>query len=319
VQRDAKAGAIVVATRTGTLKRVKFAKPNRLAMGTLVQVRGTKVSVVGHAHKAKLHGVVVRRGPGAFALAGNGSVLFVASATPPPAGHQITTVVQVSGNTLSDDDGEVDVAAEQAPGAKLRGAVLSQSATSLVLSVPGFPAGIAIGLGDLTIPVLGVGTRVEAKVALSPDRANPDEVVLTLVSLHTESAGHGDQPKPFVTVEGEVTDLIEAEDAGGAAGAITIWGEHGNVTFVIPAGFGPTNVMEGDLVEAKGAPGAKAGDPPTLLHLEISDGSAVDEGGDLGGGDSGDSIHGPESGSGDDGSVYGGDYGNGDAGFGGQD
>ena len=39
---------------------------------------------------------------------------------------------------------------------------------------------------------------------------------------------------------------------GGADGSITIDGEHGVVTFVIPAGFGATGVMVGDEVEAKG-------------------------------------------------------------------
>ncbi len=294
VQRDARAGVLVLATSNGTLKRVALAKPKRFKMGSLVQVRGAKVKLVGHARKAKLHGVVVRRGHGSFALAGNGSVLAVASTTPPPAGQQITTTVAVGANTLSDDDGEMQVEDAHAPGAEVRGTVLSQDASSLVLTVEGFPAGLTIALGTQTIPVLPVGTPVEAHVMLAPDPANPSGIILTLVSLRVETGDHGDHNGgSFVKAEGQVTALTEAGDAGGAAGSITISGEHGDVTFVIPAGFGPTGAVVGATVEAKGAPGATATDPPTLVRLEVSgDSSQGDQGGDNGSeGDGGSGGH----------------------------
>ena len=129
VQRDGRAGALVIATGSGSLQRVKFAKPNRLAMGTVVRVLGSKVSVVGHTHKAKLHGVVVRRSRHSFALAGNDSVLAVASTSPPAAGEQVTTNVEVGSGQLSDNDGECHVEDDHAPAARLRGTVLSQDAT----------------------------------------------------------------------------------------------------------------------------------------------------------------------------------------------
>ena len=51
------------------------------------------------------------------------------------------------------------------------------------------------------------------------------------------------------------------------------------MTFVIPAGFGPTGVAVGDQVEAKGTPGATPGDQPTLVRLESSgDNSAGQDG-----------------------------------------
>jgi hypothetical protein len=278
VQRDARAGALVVATSNGTLKRIALAQPKRFKMGALVKVRGTKVSVVGHARKARLHGVVVRRGHGSFALAGNGSVLAVASTTPPPAGQQITTTVQVGANALSDDDGEMQVEDRHAPGAEVRGTVLSQDAASLVLTVDGFPAGLTIALGTQTIPVLPVGTPVEAHVMLAPDPANASGVILTLVSLRVEGE-HGDHHGSFVKAEGQVTALTEAGDVGGAAGSITIAGEHGDVTFTIPAGFGATGAIVGDMVEAKGTAGATATDPPTLVRLEGAGGHG-DQGGD---------------------------------------
>src|SRR4029077_10783342 len=95
VQRDAKAHVVVIAKGNGALQRIHVARPNTLAMGTVLQVTGTKVSVVGHVHKAKLRGVVVRRHRHSFALAGNGSVLGVTSPTPPAPGAQVTATVQV--------------------------------------------------------------------------------------------------------------------------------------------------------------------------------------------------------------------------------
>ena len=96
VQRDAKAGVVVIATRTGSLKRIAMAKPGKFAMGTVLKVVGGKVTVVGHVHKAKLRGVVMRRHVKSFALNGNGSVLAVNSPSPPAAGQQVTTTVQVT-------------------------------------------------------------------------------------------------------------------------------------------------------------------------------------------------------------------------------
>jgi hypothetical protein len=289
VQRDARAGVIVVATKSGALQRVKLAKPSRLALGTRVSVRGTAVSVVGHTRQAKLRGVVVHRGKHAFSLAGNGSVLAIASASPPASGQQITTTVQVSSGSLSDDDGEFEVEDDQAPSAKLRGTVISQSATTLVLAVTGFPAGLAIALGTTPVPALAVGTTVEARVALGPDPSNPAGILLTLVSLRVDDGSHGDHGEhgdSRVEAEGQVTAITEAGAAGGAAGSITIDDEHGSVTFVIPAGFGPTGVAVGDKVEAKGTAGATSADPPTLVRLETSGGDDESQGDDSGDGGS---------------------------------
>lgn len=290
VQRDAKAGALVVATRNGTLQRVRLAHPNRLELGTVVQVTGTKVAVVGHSRTAKLRGVVVRRHRHSFALAGNGSVLAVASPTPPTPGQSVTATVQVTSNALSDDDGNEHVDDNQVPSAELRGTVLTQDATTLRLAVPGFPSGLAIALGGVTLPALAPGTPVEARVTLGPDPANPDAIVLTLVALHVEDANgdqehHGDRVK----AEGQVTAVTEAGAAGGDAGSITIQGEHGTVTFIIPAGFGATGVIVGDEVEAQGTPAATADGQPTLTRLEGKDDNSGPGGGgdDDGGGDGG--------------------------------
>lgn len=294
VQRDARAGAVVLATRSGKLQRVKLAKPNRLAMGALVQVNGSKVTVVGRSHKATVHGVVVRRSRHSYALAGNGSVLAINTATPPSAGEQITATVQVSPTQLSDDDGQVEVENQDVPSAELRGTVLSQNATTLQLSVNGFPSGLTIALGGQTIPALAVGTPVEARVALGPDPANPAGIVLTLVSLHVENGEHGGN-HDSVKAEGQVTAVTEAGTAdSGTPGSITIAGEHGSVTFIIPAGFGATGVAVGDQVEAKGTPATTDGGQPTLVRLEAA-GDGQDGSGDSQGSGSGDSSSGGDN------------------------
>ena len=295
VQRDSRAGAVVLATRSGNLLRVSMAKPNHLAMGSLVQVRGTRVSVVGHAHKAKLRGVVVRRSRHSFALAGGGSVLAVASVNPPAAGQTVATTVQVTPTSLSDDDGEVEVENDQAATAEIRGTVASQTSTTLVLTVDHFPAGLSIALGTVVVPTLAQGTPVEARVALGPDPANPAAIVLTLVSLRLDGGHHGEHGDhgSMVEASGLVTDLKPAGAAGGAPGSITIADEHGSVTFVIPAGFDTTGVAVNDQVEAKGSPGATPGAQPTLVRLESADDESghdnggANDNGQSNGGDSG--------------------------------
>jgi uncharacterized membrane protein YgcG len=275
VQRDVRGGAVVLATPSGGLLRVSLAKPKSLAMGSLVRVSGTKISVLGHRGKAKVRGVVVRRSRHAFALAGNGSVLAVASTTPPTPGQVVSTTVQVTPSALSDDDGQMQVEDNQAPSAELHGTVLSQDATTLTLTVNGFPAGLPIALGTQAIPALAVGTPVEARVALGPDPSNPSGIVLTLVSLHVQNGQQGGdqgQNGNCVKAEGQVTAVVEAGAAGGAPGSITVAGEHGDVTFIIPAGFGPTGVAVGDQVEAKGTAGATPTDQPTLVRLETKGG-----------------------------------------------
>jgi uncharacterized membrane protein YgcG len=300
VQRDARAGALVIATPSGALRRVKMAKLARFSLGTRISVHGAAVSVVGHARTAKLHGVVVHRGRHAFSLAGNGSVLAIASASPPASGQQVTTTVDVTPTALSDDDNDLQVDDDRAPSAELRGTVLSQTTTTLTLAVTGFPAGLPIALGTTTIPMLAMGTAVEAHVTLAADPGNPAAIVLTLVSLRLDDGNqhgrcdhhHGDRFK----VDGQVTALTEATDV--APGSITIDGEQGAVTFAIPAGFGPSGVMVGDDVEAKGVAGATATDPPVLVRLESQ--NSDDESGDGGSGDSQNSQSGAGAGEGDD-------------------
>ena len=79
VQRDTRAGAIVLATQSGTLARVQSSSPSRFSMGDVVQLSGSKLRLLGHSHRARVHGVVLHRSHGSYALAGNGSVLAVNS------------------------------------------------------------------------------------------------------------------------------------------------------------------------------------------------------------------------------------------------
>jgi hypothetical protein len=296
VQRDARAGAVVLATQGGALQRVKFAKPNRLAMGTVVRVSGSKLSIVGHSHKAKLHGVVVRRNKHSFALAGNGSVLAVASTSPPAAGQQVTTNVEVDQTQLSDNDGECHVEDNQSSTTKLRGTVLSQDATTLRLNFPGFTAGLPIAIGTVKLPALAPNTPVVVRVTLGPD-ATGNGIVLTLVSLRLDDGHHGDNLGTNVKAEGSVTKVTEATAV--LPGSITIDDEDGPVTFIIPVGFGTTGVAFGDEVEAWGTAGATATDMPTLVRLESSDNGDGDhhDGGHHDGGSGGSDGSG---GSGDD-------------------
>ena len=103
-------GALVLATQSGTLARVQSNSPSRFSMGDVVQAAsGSKLRVLGHRHHARVHGVVLRRGHGSYALAGNGAVLAVSSTTPPAVGQQVTADVQVGRTSLSCNHGDVQV------------------------------------------------------------------------------------------------------------------------------------------------------------------------------------------------------------------
>jgi len=309
VQRDAAAGSLVLASKGGVLHRIQVTSPRRFTMGAVLQVRGSKISVVGRSRSATVRGVVMRRSRHAYALAGNGAVLAVATPTPPAAGQQVTATVQVSPTALSDDDGDVQVADTSAPSAELHGTVLSQDASTLRINVNGFPAGLAIALAGQTIPTLAVGTPIEARVTLGPDPANPAGIVLTLVSLHADSGGNGQgggEHGSSVKAEGQVSAIAEAGAAGGAPGSITILDEHGPVTFVIPAGFGPTGAIVGAKVEAHGTPAATAGGAPTLVRLEVAGGDQGDDSGDDDGGSGSGKVSTGQIGAGGGGPVSGG-------------
>jgi hypothetical protein len=290
VQRDAATGTVVVASSSGVLHRMKVASPGHLQMGALVNVRGSKIKVLGQARSAKVRGLVMRSSRHSYALAGNGAVVGVTTPTPPAAGQQVTATVQVTPTELTDDDGDEQVTDSSAPSAELHGTVLSQDAKTLKISVPGFPAGLSIALGTQTIPVLPVGTPIEARVTIGPDPLNPAAILLTLLSLHVQNGGNnqtGGEHGTSVKAEGQVTALTEAGPVGGAPGSITVLDEHGPVTFVIPAGFGPTGAVVGGKVEAKGTASTTPGGNPTLVKLE---GSGVHQHNDSGdSGDSGDS------------------------------
>jgi hypothetical protein len=215
VQRDDRGGATVLARSGHALRRLRIVSHHRLALGTVVRIRGSRVAVLGSSTTGTVQGV-------------------------PAAG----------------------------PSFELSGTVLAQSATQLALRVDGFPSGLAIRLGNATIPTLPVGTPVEVRVSLGPDPANPNGVVLTLAALHVEDHAAPAQGAFDVRAEGAVTALVEPGPAGGANGSITIAGEHGIVTFTIPAGTGPTGVSVGDRVEARGSDDGSPGATPILSRLE---------------------------------------------------
>jgi hypothetical protein len=97
------------------------------------------------------------------------------------------------------------------------------------------------------------------------------------VSLHVENGDNGGDNGSFAKAEGKVTALVEAGAAGGLPGSITIADEHGSITFVIPAGFGPSGAVIGDEVDAKGTASTTPGGQPTLVRLEV-DGDNGDNG-----------------------------------------
>ena len=156
-------------------------------------------------------------------------------------GAQVTATVQVTPTALDDDDGDEQVDART--GGQRRGArhrALAGRDHAPPDRRPASRWASRSRSAAMTIPTIPVGTPVEARVALGPDASEPDGVVLTLVSLRLDDNGenNGEHHGDFVKAEGKVTAVTRGGRAGGP-GSITIDGEHGVVTFVIPPGSAP--------------------------------------------------------------------------------
>ena len=176
--------------------------------------------------------------------------------------------------------GDEQVNQDQVANAELRGTVVSQTATTLVLALTGFPDNLTIAVGPTTpIPVLAPQTPVKVRVALAPVAGNSAAVSLTLLSLRVDdnqnNQNNDGEHGNFVKAEGQVTGLSEATTT--ATGLITVTGEHGAVTFVIPAGFGPSGATMGAEVDALGTAAVAPATQPTLTRLEV-DGNNSDSG-----------------------------------------
>ena len=300
VERDAARHTIAVASPSGVVRTVRT---NRLrAAGTRVSVsaaklpdltfRASRVTALGRARAARVHGVVLRQLPARTLVSAGGSVLSIrttartfASASSMRPGTIVNAHVRISRGSLS---APRLLQAGQATVFEAEGTIASLSPLRLTIE-----HGVTITLtvpAALTLPSsLAVGDRVEAIVSF-------DGTTYTLVTLKDEQEAqdednNDDEDRQEVEAEGTVTAV--AADSS----SITVQSQHDGatpVTFAVPAGFDLRGVKAGDRVEAKGF---RKDGVLTLAKLELKDEGDDDDGGNGSGGDD----HGGHGGDGDGG------------------
>ena len=274
IQRSAKSE--IVALKSGKLLRVRGVSAK---LGSVLVMHGKKSGgafaakssrVVAHSSRAKIHGVVVTRSGSGFELADNGPTVPVVSTTPPPTGTTVTTVVNIAGSTLDEDENETQVDPAQAATVDFEGRIAALPAAApaapvLQLLAHHLPVNVAIG----TVPLpagLTVGQEVEVTATVAKD-ATTGAITLTLASIKLEegedqgsqgNSEHGNRVKAAGAVKTLTATLLEVTQSDGTV-----------VAFTIPAGSTITGIKVGDLVEAKGTVDATT-KLNTLTRLELA-------------------------------------------------
>ena len=161
-------GAIAVATAKGTVHTLK----GHARIGAVVRVSGARVRVVGRAHRAHVHGVVVRRvGRTTFVAAGRSLLaihgrraLAAAAAPTPTTGDVVNATVRIDDDELENEEMEE---------------VGRQNAVTVVASI------VAVGNGTITVSVNGQMLTINLPAGL----ALPASVVGQNVTLTVRLAG----------------------------------------------------------------------------------------------------------------------------------
>jgi RNase P/RNase MRP subunit p29 len=187
VATHARTGTVVVATgRKGVAVSVRTA-PRRVRLGDRVSVAGSRVRVLSHVQRTRLHGLVVKRLAHALRVASGRSVL----------------TIQTRGRALASDDhgpdrgeiGEFEVEFEHGAlvedgfarveeKVEAKGTVMNSTASQITIDARGAAITFAAPAGT-TLPVIAQGTFVEA-------RGVTVDGVLTLTRLHVEDCDGGD-------------------------------------------------------------------------------------------------------------------------------
>jgi hypothetical protein len=152
---------LLVAGSDGAVRA--FRTSSRARVGSLVVVDRARLAVVGHAKRAFVRGVFVRRAKGFDFLSAAGHMLALRGAAPATVrpGDVIATKVEIEDqDELAEDDvNEVGRIGE----VRLTGTVAAVAAGSVTFTVNGQTLTIPLPAG-VTIPADAVGTQVEFKV-----------------------------------------------------------------------------------------------------------------------------------------------------------
>lgn len=269
VAKHVRSGTVVLAGSNGLGVTVRVA-PRRVRLGDRVSVAGKRLSdgtirasrldVLSHAKRARIHGVVVRRLARGLRVATGHSLLTIHTNRRMLSDHGHGDQVGQAGEfEIEIEDGglfEQSFHSDSASGTVgIEGRLVSVS--PLVVSVEGLPITITVPTG-VTLPPLTPGQEVELTVQTGANNT------FTLVSIDDNSV----QPAEEMEADGVVTSSTPSQitiDAGGAT-----------LTFAAPAGVMLPVIAVGTQVEARGV---SIHGVLTLERLRTDDG-----GGDGGGG-----------------------------------
>lgn len=205
IAKQVRRHALIVTSKSG---RVRTVHTHRLAtrVGARVTVHArklpdgtfsaTKLDLRGHAHKARIHGVVAKRMRGRLLISAGHSVVAVTTrqsfslnddGSGPEPGDVVDVTVSTDDQSLDEQDvNEVG----RAQRVELEGTVVSLTAPSssadgeIVLQVGKSSIDVVVPAGT-TLPALKAGDSVQLKVTLSG-------TTFTLASAHEEDDNQGD-------------------------------------------------------------------------------------------------------------------------------
>jgi hypothetical protein len=171
-------GTLLVASPAGLVRAVS----GRATLGSRVVVAGGRFAVVGHATKARIHGIVVRRIGSMEILSSNTHLVAVHSRTarrladtaPASAtGAVVDATVTISNGSLDEDD-EQEVGQTNASSLQVSALVKAVGTGTVTLDVQGQQITIDLPAG-LTLPTSIVGQTVTISLRLNDDNDDQDE------------------------------------------------------------------------------------------------------------------------------------------------
>lgn len=156
-------GSLAIAAKSGLVRTV-HSRAN-LRLGARVRVTGRAVRSFGVAHRARVHGVVLRHAAGTTFLAAGGSLLAMRSASAPAAGTVVNANVGIAAGSLTQQSlqpvGHDDRVTVQAP-------VTAVGPGTITVTVNGQPLTLRLPAG-IQLPASLVGQSVTLTVKVEDE------------------------------------------------------------------------------------------------------------------------------------------------------
>jgi hypothetical protein len=169
-------GALLVASPAGVVQAIR----GRAAVGSRVVVGGGHATVVGHATRARVRGIVVRRVGTTLFISSNRHLLALHKArlladmtpgtTPAPPGTVVSAQVAIANGELDEQD-ENDVGQVLSNSITVQATIAAVAPGSVTLTVQGQTLTVPLPAG-LTLPASLVGQTVTIQLSLAGSNDN---------------------------------------------------------------------------------------------------------------------------------------------------